>query len=245
MRAEPAKDDVPSDTGKQRLCAIHQPNFFPWLGYFDKVRRADIFVFLDDVDYPRSSGSMGTWCNRVRIDVQGRAQWVGAPVARYSGRRRIADIEIAEDGRWRKNLKRTLQMNYAKAANYDCARALLDPLIDYDSTNLADFNINAIMTVCAVLGIKATFVRQSELSTRARSTELLVEITEKVGAEGYLAGGGAEAYQEDALFAEKGISLIYQNFEPEPYGTGDIIAGLSVIDFLMKSDELNLASRDI
>ena len=35
----------------RKIVAIHQPNFFPWLGFFDKIRRADVFVFLDDVSY--------------------------------------------------------------------------------------------------------------------------------------------------------------------------------------------------
>lgn len=210
------------------------------MGYFDKIRRADVFVFLDDVDYPRSSGGMGTWCNRVRIDVQGQAQWVGAPVARYSGRRRIRDIQIAEDGRWRGKLKRTLRMNYAKAPNYGRASALLDRLIDYDGINLAEFNINAIGALCPLLGIEAQFVRQSELGTSASSTELLVEISKKVGAEAYLAGGGAGGYQDDTLFTQEGLGLIYQDFTPEPYGGAGFIPGLSVIDFLMKSEQSDL-----
>jgi hypothetical protein len=68
-----------------RLCAIHQPNFFPWLGYFDKINRADVFVFLDQVAYPKSGSSMGSWCNRVKINIAGVASWISCPVVREHG----------------------------------------------------------------------------------------------------------------------------------------------------------------
>ena len=90
-----------------RTCAIQQPNFFPWLGYFDKIRQADTFIFLDDVNFPRSGSGMGCWTNRVRIAVQRRPFWIGAPVSRYHGRRRIGDVRIAPDPKWRGRLMRT------------------------------------------------------------------------------------------------------------------------------------------
>ena len=49
-----------------KIVAIHQPNFFPWLGYFDKINKSDIFIFLDDVQFPKKGGN---WTNRVQLMV--------------------------------------------------------------------------------------------------------------------------------------------------------------------------------
>ena len=62
------------------LVAIHQPNFFPWLGYFDKIRRADFFILLDDVQYPKTGA--GSWSNRVKVMINGEGRWLTAPVDR-------------------------------------------------------------------------------------------------------------------------------------------------------------------
>ena len=218
------------------LCAIHQPNFFPWLGYFDKIRRADVMILLDDVAYPRSGSGMGSWTNRVKIAVQGRAHWIGCPLQRYSGVKMIRDVRI-DEGPWRDKIRRTLEMNYRKAQGYSRAIEIVDPLLSFDTVSLAEFNINAVLALSAALGITSTkFYRQSELGIGGAGTQLLVDLVRAANCTAYLAGGGASGYQEDELFAANDVELVPQKFAPTPYGAeGVFIPGLSIIDFLMKT----------
>ncbi len=217
------------------LVAIHQPNFFPWMGYFDKVRRADVFVLLDAVDYPRSgSGGMGSWTNRVRLNIQGGARWITCPVKRTCLGEPINAIAIDDDQPWRAKLLRTLDANYRKAAHYGKAMTLLEPLILSPENNLAAFNINAIQTIASALGLQTRFVLQSSLPHEGRATDLLISLVKHAGGQSYLAGGGASGYQQDEAFAAAGLDLVYQGFTPRPYGDeARFIAGLSIIDYLM------------
>lgn len=218
-----------------KICAIHQPNFFPWMGYFDKMMRADVFVYLEAVDYPKSgSGGMGSWTNRVKVDIQGEARWIGCNIQRFSGSKLIKDVEISDDQPWRSKLIKTLKMNYKKAPNFAEAMSLLEPLIFNKVKNLADFNITAIEAIRAYLGIETVTVRQSELTSTGRSTQLLINITREVGCDTYMCGSGAGGYQDDELFAECGLNLQYQKYSPLPYRKdGKFIPGLSAIDFMM------------
>ncbi|MEM8915344.1 MAG: WbqC family protein [Pseudomonadota bacterium] len=221
------------------VCAIHQPNFFPWLGFFDKIHRADVFVLLDDVDYPRAgSGGMGSWTNRVKVNVQGQAKWVGCPIDKASSGGAIQQVRISPDPHWKRKLIRTLAMNYKRASRFNDAMTLLEPIIDCDLELISDYNINAIEKVSDALAINTKLVRQSSLGTQQSSTDLLIEICRHVGAGAYLAGGGAGGYQEDEKFSEAGLDLVEQNFAPFKYGDEtDFIAGLSVIDFLMHAED--------
>ena len=218
-----------------RLCAIHQPNFFPWLGYFDKIRRADVFVLLDSVDYPRAgSEGMGSIVNRVKIAVQGKEHAVGAPLQRAPLGTPINAVQIDDRQPWREKLLRTLAMNYARAANYGPAMALIEPLVRHPEPGLAAFNIHALTMIARHLGLSTPFIRQSELNALGAATELLINLTRAAGCTAYLAGGGAGGYQQDGLFAAAGLALVYQGFKPPPYGPAErYLPGLSVIDYLM------------
>jgi hypothetical protein len=217
------------------LVAIHQPNFFPWLGYFDKIRRSDIFIFLDAVDYPRSgSGGMGSWVNRVQLSINGQARWLTCPLKHLRGGVPILAAEIDDSQPWRKKVVRTLEMNYRRATQFERAMEFLLPLLERRETNLAAFNIAAIRTIARHLGIAARFVRQSEIDGQGQATERLISLVKAVGGSAYLAGGGAAGYQEDELFKIAGVDLIYQRFTPQAYGPAErFLPGLSVIDYLM------------
>ena len=92
----------------------------------------------------------------------------------------------------------------------------------------------AIERISAWLGLDVHFCKQSELSHEGAATSLLISLVRACGGDAYLAGGGASGYQDDGLFAESGIDLVFQRFVPTPYGDRRRwLPGVSVIDYLM------------
>jgi hypothetical protein len=217
------------------LVAIHQPNFFPWLGYFHKIARTDVFCLLDNTQMPKTGGC---YVNRVQLALNGRPSWVTAPVDRsYSGVRAIADTKLRNQLPWRENLLKTLQATFGRAPFFEEVFALLGPIVRNPTDSLARYNEAAIRALCACLGLdRCRLVLGSSLSAAGEATDLLIDIVHKLGGTGYLCGGGASGYQEDHRFAEAGIKLVYQKFDHPLYlqsKNAPFVPGLSVIDCLM------------
>lgn len=216
----------------KRIVAIHQPNFFPWLGYFDKIARSDLFVFLDDVQYTKTGGS---WSNRVRLLVSGQPRWVSAAIARnYHGVRTIREMEFRADIPWREKMLKTIVANYAKCTYFGEVMRVLEPLIMNSESSMAEYNCHAVRRLATVLGISTPMVRSSAIEYgNSAGTERLIAIVFAMKGQAYLCGGGAAGYQEDVLFDQAGIGLIYQNFHHPEYpqrGSDRFAKGLSVID---------------
>jgi RimJ/RimL family protein N-acetyltransferase len=207
------------------LVAIHQPNFFPWLGYFDKLARADTFVLLDTVEFSKGSRS-----NRVEVLVGGEPRWITAPLRRATLSGPIHDVLIDETRDWRAKVIKTLRQNYPRAD----ALPFVEELVGYDSERLAAYNEHAIRRLAETLGHTTTIVLASDLDVEGRATGLLVDIVRAVGGTAYLAGGGAESYQQDERFGAHGIDLIPQDF--------DAPHGLSIIHALL-TGEVQAARR--
>lgn len=219
-------------------CAIHQPNFFPWAGYFDKIKKADVFIFLDAVDYPKSGSGSGSWCNRVKLMSSGTPAWVGLPISKVSGPQLIKDVEFANKEFHLNKLRKTLEHNYKKLEGYDRHNQFISDLLGYNTNNLADFNINAIMALSDFFNFKTKFVRQSELNFSLSSTELLIELCHAVQADTYICGNGSDGYQKDSLFELKGVTLQYQNYsalEDEFFNIkNEVEGGFSVLNHIFK-----------
>ena len=220
---------------KPKIVAIHQPNIFPWLGYFDKLARVDVFIFLDAAQFPKTGG---VWTNRCKLLIHGQAAWVTLPIVRaYHGVRQINEMEINESTPWRDKLLKTIQMNYAHAPFSTQTFPFIKELINDASKKLVEFNLNAINALVEVLGLSGKeLVLQSSLTVDSKATDLLIGLTRAVGGAAYLCGGGAEGYQEDNKFSAAGIELIYQNYHHPAYpqkGVAEFVPGLSVIDVLM------------
>ena len=192
------------------ICAIHQPNFFPWTGYFDKIRKADIFIFLDEVTYPR-----GTWCNRVKLLNSKEPTWHGLPIQRPSSAQPIKDVRFSDKEFHLNKFKKSLQYNYSKTPFYLEAMQHIESLINFETNFLVEYNINAITKLSKLLNFPAQFIRQSDICHQQHSTDLLIELLKEVGADAYLCGSGASGYQDDGMFTKNQLKLIYQNYSQQ------------------------------
>lgn len=217
------------------VVAIHQPTFFPWLGYFNKIVRCDRFVVLDSVQFPKKGG---TWANRVKLLINGQPDWVTMPIERsYHGVRSYAEMRIDSAVTWRDKLRQTIRTNYGASPYFDEVFPAIEDLICNSTTGLTDYNLSAILYLAKALGLDvAKIILASKVKAEGAGTDLLVSITKSVNGTAYLCGGGASEYQEDEKFAAAGLDLIYQNFKHPVYeqaNTREFVPGLSVIDALM------------
>ncbi len=217
-----------------RTVAVHQPNFLPWLGYFDKLARCDVFVVLDNVQFPKKSG---TWMNRVKVLVSGEPAWITVPIVRaYHGLRRIDEMEIDESRPWRRKLIATIEQNYRRAPHFDETMPLVAGIVMNETSRLAEYNEAGMRRLATAVGLDVSkLVRASSLDVAGAATDRLVEITKTVGGDTYLAGGGASGYQEDQKFADGGVELSYQSFTHPTYPqlADQPHHGLSIVDALM------------
>lgn len=218
----------------RRLVAIHQPNFLPWLGYFDKIRRSDVFVVMDNAQFSKTGG---TWTNRVQMMVGGDPGWLTVPIVRsYHGYRAINEMEINDRTPWRDKMLRTIEQNYRRALYFGEVFPAVRELVELPTTDLAEYNRTAIATLCRALQFMTPLVLGSTLNAQGRATDLLVSMVTAAGGNAYLAGGGASGYQEDERFQEAGITLVYQRFEHPRYAqfnSREFRPGLSIVDALM------------
>ena len=220
------------------IVAIHQPNFFPWLGYFAKIARADRFILLDHVEFSR-----GSWVNRVRLLIGGAPRWITAPVHRDGSHLAITSLRLDEGQPWRRRLTRTLQAGYGRCPHFDSVMPVVDDLLAFPGDGLAAFNAAVVRRLSHLLGLTAQVELASTIAAdhagcrpeSARGSELLVALCRAVGASTYLAGQGAGGYEDPGVYAAADLRYRTSDFVVRPYrqrGTGEFVAGLSVLDAL-------------
>lgn len=217
------------------VIGIHQPNFFPWLGYFDKIINSDIFIMLDNVQFPKKGG---VWTNRVQLLFSEKTNWATASINRsFSGFKNVNEISIVYNDNWNLKLVKSLYQSYSKHPFFDETINLIEPLLKIKEESLSDFNIYCIREILDSLELKSNHIKlSSELNLNSKSNELLIDIIKSYNANIYLCGGGSEDYLKSDKFLNNNISIRYQNFNHPVYPQKklkEFTPGLSIIDCLM------------
>ena len=167
--------------------AIHQPEHFPYMGFFEKMKAADVFVILDDVQYKKNN-----WQNRNKfLNKNGVEEFFSVQVEKEATKKLINEVNIVE-GPWRKKTIKKIQQNF----NLDTSNI-------YSHNKLIDINMESIMWAREKLNIDKPMILSSDLSIKTKSTQRLVDICNEVGATEYISGLGGKDYLDDSLFTCK------------------------------------------
>lgn len=211
------------------IVAIHQPNYIPWLGYFYKIFKSDIFVFHDDVQYSKKGAH-----NYHYIKTNHGIHRLKIPVQQHFGIL-INEVTSRDALNWKKDHLKLIHDNYSKACFFEEIYSDFESLLTPSYKNLSHMNIEIIKFFCKKLGIERKFITASELNLSFSKEEKVIQIVNSLGGSIYYSGVGAMSYQDPQNFNKMNIELVYSNFEPfiYPQFNGEYHANVSIIDYFM------------
>ena len=181
------------------IVSIHQPEHFPYLGFFQKMQKSDLFVILDDVKFKKNN-----FQNRNKLlTSDGEEQWFTIPVEKKANSKLIKDVKVAEDNGWRKKLLKQLHHNFGINEWY------MEQI--YSGDSLMDINMRTIDYCRELLMIDTPMKFSLELKVEGTKTELLFNICKEVGAKTYLSGQGGIDYLDKDVFKDINVEV----FEPD------------------------------
>ncbi len=212
-------------------CAIMQPTYLPWSGYFHLASKVDTFIFLDDVQFERRS-----WQSRNRILSNGREALLTVPIQHAPQQTLINDIRISQDLSWQRKHLRSLQVAYPSLWRDAALKGPLTAILERPYEYLVDLNIDLICLLFDWLDIGCRTLRASALGRGGTRSQHLAEICRAVEADNYFSPIGSHEYLEEEQFEKfSGIRLHYSKFIAPPYlqvNMSEFVSHLSVIDVI-------------
>jgi hypothetical protein len=215
--------------------AIMQPYLFPYIGYFQLINCADVFVIHDNVQYIK-----GGWINRNRVLINDKAAMTTFPIKKDSTFQHINKRYFVPELNHQVKSKflKKINFSYHRAPHYLECLALIDEILSNENLNVADFVEFSLRKICTYLEIDTPILLESEMELPGglKAEEKIIHVCKNLKGDCYVNAIGGMSLYSASHFTESGItlkfiktneSLKYKQFN-EPF-----IPGLSILDVMM------------
>ena len=209
---------------------IHQPQYFPYPGFFHKLSISDVFIIMDDAQYDKR------FTNRNKIMATNGWIWLTVPINKDHKFLPNSRVEINNDISWRDEHWKKIYHSYANTRYFKKYDVFFKSIYERKWQSLFELNLETLQKVIDILGIKVKIIKSSELNVTGTSTEKLVNLCKAVGADTYVSGIGGRNYMDENLFGKNKIKLEFQNYVAKQYLqrlSDSFIPDLSIIDMLV------------
>ncbi len=220
------------------IMSAHQPAYLPWLGYIDKIKRSDVFIFLDTVQYEKNS-----YTNRNKIKTQNGPIWLSIPVIKTDHFDKIMrEMPVDNKTKWQRKHLSSIQMSYSKAPHFKELFPKLQELYSKEYDNIVDVTWNHLIFWLDVLDIHTKIIKSSELNVNSKKSDLVFDLCEAVRADYYISGALGKDYLDVEKFDHAGIEVEFQNYKhpvyPQMYG--DFVPNMGIVDFAMNASDYSV-----
>lgn len=180
---------------------IHQPEHMIWIGLLDKIKKSDVFVILDNVQFKKND-----FQNRNKI----RTGWITVPVKKHKLNTDIKDIEIA-DVRWKKFYLNKIKECYSESKYFNKYFPMIEKIIMKDYKKLMCLNLDLMRFIFREFKIEKKIIYASNLGIKVKGGHnVVLAICRKLKAKTYLSGAGGKNYLNLSEFKKEGIEVIFQ-----------------------------------
>jgi len=219
---------------KSNKVFIHQPDFAPWVTFFKRLSKSDIYVILDDVQFNRRG-----FTNRDYILINKKKTLLTIPVIKTDRKKTlIKDVKIDYENNWVKKTKKSIYLNYSKSIKFNEIYKFIDNLFEKNYEKLIDLNLEIIFYVINKLKIKTKLIFSSSLKINSKKSEKILDICKQTNATHYITGKGSLGYINNKDFIKEKIEINDQIFFNKQYNQNlsEFVEDLSIMDILFNKD---------
>ena len=219
-----------------RKIAISQSNYIPWKGYFDSIRKVDVFVIYDEMQYTKRD-----WRNRNLIKTPNGLKWLSIPVE-VKGKyyQKINETKIS-DKTWNKSHLEILKQNYKKANFFKETIGWVEELyMNCNFEYLSEINLYFIQKINKFLNINTEIRFSKDFDLHEERNQRLINICKDLNATDYYSGPAAKFYMDEDLFGNNNIKVHYfdyANFKKYDQLYGNFEHGVSIFDLIFNEGE--------
>ncbi len=214
--------------------AIHQPHYFPWLGYLNKMASVDEFIILDEVQLSDSTNM----CRNRFLTKSGKERYLTVSFEKKDYmKKRFCDVKLNKEVNWQQDHKNFLIDTYGKLPSFDEVWQEISHIFEESYETVYEVSMDSIFALRKLLDIRTPLMYQSAIDycKEAKKNDLVLSLCEAVHAKSYLSGNGARNYMQVDSFVKKGIIVEFQEFSHPCYPqafSSVFIPNLSSLDLL-------------
>lgn len=216
------------------IITIHQPEHLPWLGFFNKMAKAETYVILDNVPFRKNYVQ-----NRNRILGTNGVQWIVVPVligGHIEGTIKTTRIAFESQPKWKTKYLKTLEQSYKKYPYFDEVFSDIECVINQNWDSISELNFSLLRLFADKMNIRPNYVFASDLDVSGNKSDLILDICKALNADTYIAGPSGRRYLDKKSFMAASIEVVYNDYIHPEYSqkrTTEFVSHLSSVDLFM------------